>query len=121
MPTEPIYQKNNCEGIAVLIASQRSILHVHYHATLSVRTPNPGAPVNGKNHEREPLSLLLEGENVGDLLLLKCIQFPKPAEPVLQTARYMITLCDPNHCPSQRWQLFKNQFNLTPDNRMPCI
>jgi DNA-binding CsgD family transcriptional regulator len=69
--------------------------------------------VNGKNQEAGPLSLLLEGENVGDLLLLNCIRFPEPAEPVLQAARYMVTLCDPNHCPMQQWLLFRKQFNLT--------
>ena len=76
--------------------------------------------VNGKNQEAAPLSLLLEGENVGDLLLLKCIQFPKPTEPNLQAARYMVTLCDPNHCPAQQWLFFKKQFNLTPAEARLC-
>ena len=77
--------------------------------------------VNGKNQEAGPLSLLLEGENGGeDLLLLNCFQFPKPAEPDLQAARYMITLRDPNHYPSRNWLLFIKQFNLTPAEARLC-
>jgi hypothetical protein len=70
--------------------------------------------VNGRNQETGPLSLFLEGENGHDLLLLNCFQLPKPAEPDLQAARYMITLRDPNHYPSRQWLLFTQQFNLTP-------
>ena len=76
--------------------------------------------VNGKNQEAGPFSLLLEGENEGDILLLNCIRFPEPAEPVLQAARYMVTLCDPNHCPAQQWLLFKKQFDLTPAELRLC-
>ena len=43
--------------------------------------------VNGKNQEAGPFSLLLEGENEGDILLLNCIRFPEPAEPDLQASR----------------------------------
>ena len=76
--------------------------------------------VNRKNQETGPLSLLLEGENEGNLLLLNCLQFPKSAEPCLQAARYMITLCEPNHYPSQNWLLFIKQFNLTPAELRLC-
>ncbi len=75
--------------------------------------------VNEKNQDAGPLVILLESKNDG-LLLLNCFQFPKSAEPGLQAARYMITLCDPNHCPSQQWQLFKKQFNLTPAEARLC-
>jgi len=57
---------------------------------------------------------------VGDLLLLNCFQFPKSAGGDLQAARYMITLCDPNHYPSQNWLLFIKQFNLTPAEARLC-
>jgi DNA-binding CsgD family transcriptional regulator len=76
--------------------------------------------VDGKNQEAGPFSLLLEGENAEDMLLLNCIRFPEPAEPVLQAARYMVTLCDPNHCPAQQWLLFKKQFDLTPAELRLC-
>jgi DNA-binding CsgD family transcriptional regulator len=76
--------------------------------------------VNGKNQETGPLSLLLEGENGCDPLLLNCLQFPKSAEPCLQAARYMITLYDPNHYPSRNWLLFIKQFNLTPTEARLC-
>jgi len=78
--------------------------------------------VNGKIQQAGALSLLLEGENagVGDLLLLNCFQFPKSAGGDLQAARYMITLCDPNHYPSQNWLLFIKQFNLTPAEARLC-
>ena len=76
--------------------------------------------INCRNQETEPLSLLLEGENGRDLLLLNCFQLPKTAEPDLQAARYMITLCDLNHCPSQNWLLFIKQFNLTPAEARLC-
>ncbi len=76
--------------------------------------------VNGKNQDSGPRSLLLEGENGGDLLLLNCLQFPKCAEPSLQAARYMITLCDPKHCSSQQWLFFIKQFNLTPAEARLC-
>ncbi len=76
--------------------------------------------VNGRNHEAGPLSLLLEGENGRDLLLLNCFQLPIAAEPDSQAARYMITLRDPNHYPSRNWQLFIKQFNLTPAEARLC-
>jgi DNA-binding CsgD family transcriptional regulator len=96
--------------------SPKFTLHHPRHAALFA------AFVNGKNHEAGPFSLLLEDENAGggDLLLLNCIRFPEPAEPDCQAAHYMITLCDPNHCPSQKLLLFKKQFNLTPAEARLC-
>jgi DNA-binding CsgD family transcriptional regulator len=76
--------------------------------------------VNEKNHEAGPLSLLLEGENAGGLLLLNCFQFPKPDEPNLSVARYMITLNDPSNYPSRNWLLFIKQFHLTPAEARLC-
>ena len=76
--------------------------------------------VYGKNHEAGPLSLLWEGENGHDLLLLNCFQLPKPVEPDLQAARYMINMRDPNHYPSRQWLLFTKQFNLTPAEARLC-
>ena len=76
--------------------------------------------VNGKNQETRPLSLLLEGENGCDPLLLNCLKFPKSAESCLQAACYMIFLYDPNHYPSQQWLLFIKQFNLTPAEARLC-
>ena len=76
--------------------------------------------VNGKNQETGPISLLLEGENGCAPLLLCCLQFPKSTEPCLQAARYMITLCDSIHCPSQQLLLFDKQFNLTPAKARLC-
>ena len=51
--------------------SPKFTLHHPHHAARFA------AFVNGKNQETGPLSLLLEGENGCDLLLLNCIQFPK--------------------------------------------
>ncbi len=76
--------------------------------------------VNGRNHDTKSLCLLLEDENGHDLLLLNCFQLPKPAEPNRQIARYMITLRDPNHQPSQQWLLFNKQYNLTPTEERLC-
>jgi DNA-binding CsgD family transcriptional regulator len=77
--------------------------------------------INGKNQEAGSLSMLLEAENAGGyLLLLNCIQFPKPAEPDLQAARYMINLRDTNQFPSRNWLLFIKQFNLTPAEARFC-
>jgi len=76
--------------------------------------------VKGKNREAGPLSLLLEDENGRDLLLLNCFQLPKPAEPDLQAARWMITLRDPNFYPSRQWLFFIQQFNLTPTEERLC-
>lgn len=94
--------------------SPKFTLHQPHHASRFA------AFVNGKNHEAGPLSLLLEGENGRDVLLLSCFQLPKPAEPDLQAARYMITLRDPNHYPSQNWLLFIKQFILTPAEARLC-
>jgi DNA-binding CsgD family transcriptional regulator len=76
--------------------------------------------VNSTVHELGPLSLLLESENGRELLLLNCFQLPKPADPDLKSARYMITLRDPNHYPSRQWLLFTKQFNLTPAEARLC-
>jgi len=77
--------------------------------------------INKKNQEAGSLCLLLGAENEGrNQLLLNCIQFPLPDELDSQAARYMITLRDPNHCPSQQWLLFKKQFNLTPAEARLC-
>jgi DNA-binding CsgD family transcriptional regulator len=94
--------------------SLKFILHRPPHASRFA------AFVNGKNHEAGPLSLLLEGENGRDLLLFNCFQLPKPAEPDLQTARYMITLRYPGHYPSRQWLLFTKQFNLTSAEARLC-
>ena len=94
--------------------SPKFTLHHARHAALFA------AFVKGNIQEAGPLSLLLEGENAGDKLLLNCVHFPEPAEPDLQATRYMITLCDPNHCPAQQWLLFKKQFNLTPAEARLC-
>jgi DNA-binding CsgD family transcriptional regulator len=76
--------------------------------------------VNGKNQEAGPLSLLLEIESVRDMLLLNCFHLPKPAEPDLIAARYMITLRDPSLYPSRQWLFFTKQFNLTPTEARLC-
>lgn len=76
--------------------------------------------VNGKIRQAGPLNLLLDDENGRDLLLLNCFLLPKPADPNIQAARYMITLRDPNHYPSRQWQLFTQQFNLTPAEARLC-
>ena len=94
--------------------SPKFTLHQPHHASRFA------AFVNGKKHEAGSLSLLLEGENGCALLLLNCFQLPKPAEPDLNAARYMITLRDPNHYPSRQWQLFTKQFNLTPAEARLC-
>jgi DNA-binding CsgD family transcriptional regulator len=76
--------------------------------------------INGKNREAGPLSLLLEDKNGLDMLLLNCFQLPKPAEPNVYAARYMLTLRDPNHYPSRQWQLFTQQFNLSTAEARLC-
>jgi DNA-binding CsgD family transcriptional regulator len=76
--------------------------------------------VNPKNHETGPLTLLLEGENGRDHLLLNCFQLPEPAEPDLQAARYLITLRDPNHHFSRQWLFFNKQFHLTQAEARLC-
>ncbi|SJM92028.1 hypothetical protein CRENPOLYSF2_2500004 [Crenothrix polyspora] len=94
--------------------SPKFTLHQPHHAARFA------AFINGKTQEVGLLSLLLESVNGHDLLLINCIQLPKPAEPDLQAASYMVTLCDPNHCPSQQWLFFKKQFNLTPAEARLC-
>jgi DNA-binding CsgD family transcriptional regulator len=94
--------------------SPKFTLHQAHHASRFA------AFVNGINRETGPLSLLLEGENGRDLLLLNCFKLPKPAEPDLQSARYMVTLRDPSHYPSRQWLLFTKQFNLTPAEARLC-
>jgi DNA-binding CsgD family transcriptional regulator len=76
--------------------------------------------VNGKNQEFAPLSLLLEGKNGRDQLLLNCFQFLKPAHSGEQAAHYLITLFDPNHYPTRNWLLFIKQFNLTSAEERLC-
>jgi DNA-binding CsgD family transcriptional regulator len=97
-----------------LALSPKFILHQPQHASRFT------AFVYGKKHEVGPLSLLLEGENGHDLLLLNCFQLPKPAEQDLKAARYMITLRDPSHYSSRQWLLFTKQFNLTPAEARLC-
>jgi len=97
-----------------LALSPKFTLHQPHHASRFA------AFVNGRNREAGPLSFLLEGENGHDLLLLNCFQLPKPGEPDLKAARYMITLRDPNHYPSRQWQFFTKQFNLTPAEARLC-
>lgn len=94
--------------------SPKFTLHQAHHSSRFA------AFVNGINRETGPLCLVLEGENGHDLLLLNCFQLPKPAEPDLEAARYMITLRDPNFYPFQQWQLFTKQFNLTSAEARLC-
>lgn len=94
--------------------SPKFTLHQPHHASRFA------AFVSRKDHETGPFSLLLEGENGNDLLLLNCFQLPKSAEPDAQSARYMITLHDPNHYPSRQWLLFNKHFNLTPAEARLC-
>ncbi len=97
-----------------LALSPKFTLHQsHYAARFA-------AFANRNNHDTESLCLLLEDENERELLLLNCFQLPKPAEPDRQIARYMITLRDPNHHPSQQWLLFNKQYNLTPTEARLC-
>ncbi len=96
-----------------LTLSPKFTLHQQYQAARFA------AFVNGKNREAGPLCLLL-GDESGGHLLLNCFQLPKPAESGLKTARYMITFRDPNHYPSRQWQLFNQQFNLTPAEARLC-
>ncbi len=76
--------------------------------------------VSGKNHEVGPLCILVESESVHDQLLINCFLFPKPDEPNLSVARYMITLNDPSNYPSRNWLLFIKQFHLTPSEGRLC-
>ena len=97
-----------------LSLSPKFTLHQAHHAARFA------AFANEKNHQANLLCLLLEGENERDLLLLNCFQLPKQSEPDLHLARYMITLRDPNHQPSQQWLLFNKQFNLTVTEARLC-
>lgn len=92
----------------------RFTLHHQRHASRFT------AFTNEKSHTAGPFSILLEGKNGHDLLLLNCFKLPKPTEPDVQAARYMISLRDPNHYPTQQWQLFSQQFNLTPAEERLC-
>jgi DNA-binding CsgD family transcriptional regulator len=77
--------------------------------------------VSGKNHQTSPpLTLFLAGENEHDQLLINCFQLPKSTKPDSKTARYLLTLHDPNHYPSQQWLLFNEQFKLTPVEARLC-
>jgi DNA-binding CsgD family transcriptional regulator len=68
---------------------------------------------NGKSQESGPLSLLLDGENGHEPLLITCFHLPKPSETDLQSVRYLVTLRDPNRYATQQWQVFIRQFALT--------
>ena len=94
--------------------SPKFTLHQAHHAS------SFAAFINEKNHDTKLLCLLLESENGQNTLLLNCFQLLKPSELDLDVARYMITLRDPNHYPSQQWQLFKKQFNLTKTEARLC-
>lgn len=83
------------------------ILHAPHHAA------HFAAFANRKNHEAGPLSLLLEGENGREPLLITCFHLPKSSEPDLQAVRYLITLPDPSNYATQQWLLFTKQFVLT--------
>lgn len=76
--------------------------------------------IKEKNTETERLTLLLKGDKVQDMLLFNCLKFPKSTEPSVQYARFMITLSDPNHFPSQNWLLFIKQFKLTQTESRLC-
>jgi DNA-binding CsgD family transcriptional regulator len=100
-------------GLTLALSPKFTLQQAHHASRFA-------AFVNGRNQYAGPLSLLLEGENGHDLLLLNGFQLPKPAEPDLQAARYMITLRDPNYYPSRQWLLFTQQFNLTPAEARLC-
>lgn len=72
------------------------------------------------NEKTGGLSLLLDGENGQDRLLLNCFHLPKPADPALKVARFMIILRNSDHYSSVQWQLFIKQFNLTPAEARLC-
>jgi DNA-binding CsgD family transcriptional regulator len=110
--TPYVHQIMKKQGVPFLLSPKFTLRHQHQAARFA-------SFVNQKNQDGGLLSLLLEGENQ-ELLLVKCYQFPKPPVPDLQTARYMITLCNPNHCTVQQWQLFKKQFNLTQAEERLC-
>ncbi|MEI6334137.1 MAG: hypothetical protein WCS87_06220 [Methylococcaceae bacterium] len=76
--------------------------------------------VSGRNQEVGALSFMLEGENERELLLLNCLQLPKPADPALKAARYLISLRDSNHNSSRQWLFFIKQFSLTPAEARLC-
>ena len=76
--------------------------------------------VSGRNPETGPISFVLEEENGRELLLLNCLQLPKPADPALKAARYLISLRDSNHHPSRQWLFFIKQFSLTSAEARLC-
>jgi DNA-binding CsgD family transcriptional regulator len=76
--------------------------------------------INGKNQEKGPLSFLWESESGHYQLLINCFLFPKPDEPNLSVARYMITLNDPSNYSSRNWLQFIKQFQLTPAEARLC-
>lgn len=94
--------------------SPKFTLHYPQHASRFT------AFVDKKNSGARPLSLLVEGENGRYPLLLNFFQLPKPAEPDLYTACYMVMLRDPNYCSSHKWLQFNEQFNLTPAESRLC-
>ncbi len=117
--TQVIYATSQVDAILKryhlpLALSPKFTLHQAHHASRFA------AFVSRKNHQTGSLYLLLEDENGHELLLLNCFQLPKPSEPDLHLARYMITLRDPNHHPSQQWLLFNKQYNLTPTEARLC-
>ena len=78
---------------------------------------------NDKNQNAGPLSLLLEDEDAKgqeDHLLFNCFLLPKPVEPDLHIARYMIVMRDTDHFPDTNWQFFIEQFNLTTAEARCC-
>ena len=84
--------KSQDEPFAIL---PKFILHAPHQAARFA------AFVNGKHHETGPLSLLLEGKNELDLLLITCFYLPKSSDPDLHVVRYLITLRDPNNYSTQ--------------------
>jgi DNA-binding CsgD family transcriptional regulator len=117
--THVIYATSQVEKILKrhnlpLALSPKFTLHQAHHAVRFA------AFANRNNHDTGSLCLPLEDENRRELLLLNCFQLPKPAEPDRQIARYMITLRDPNHHPTQQWLLFNKQYNLTPTEARLC-
>jgi DNA-binding CsgD family transcriptional regulator len=117
--TQVIYATSQVQSILKkhslpLALSPKFTLHQAHHDSRFA------AFVSQKNHETGSLHLLLEDENGRELLLLNCFHLPKPSEPDLHLARYMITLRDPNHQPSQQWLLFNKQYNLTPTEARLC-
>lgn len=76
--------------------------------------------VSGKNQEAGSLSLLMDGENGHDFLLLNCFKLSSSVESDFPDAFYMVTLRDIGHFPSQQRLLFNKQFNLTQAESRLC-